>query len=256
MTTIKWKIAVIIISPLLPLIALGFAAMSTNPSFTIPSWVPLLFFVLAGIDILVVGFYLLFPMIRRIRLKQGKRSKMIIALGFILAIVGIGLIISQVTMPKEITPILTTPNTAKLSVLMLGGNVFVPNGSDMQEQLTGIALTGKVWNTGTPSVAVEWSLTVTLKGQAAVSAQWTQIPEVLTLNGTPNSTVIHSSDALDKKTANSPIGDTPIEGTLLFYGKLPKTAVLDPSTRLDLSVRDIYGDIASSTHLVGDWLQR
>jgi hypothetical protein len=139
---------------------------------------------------------------------------------------------------------------------MLGGNVFVPDVPDMQEQLTGIALTAKVWNTGAPSVAAEWSLTVTPEGQQTVFAQWTQMPEVVTLYGTPHPTVIHSSDALDKKTANNPIGDIPVEGALLFYVKLQKTVVLESSTRLDLSVRDIYGGTASDTQVLGDWLQR
>jgi hypothetical protein len=213
-----------------------------------------------GISIIILTLTtvgIIWAFILRRKLSIGGR-KMIFYLGISFLVIGFGLIVSQLNFKNaQIQNALDISDldTAKLSVLMIGGNVFIPDTSDMQD-LTGIALKAKVWNTGSPSVATEWSLTVTPKGKTPVIAQWTQMPETLTLYGTPNSTIIHSSDALDKKTAESPIGDTPIDGTLLFYVKIQKSVVLDPSTRLDLSVKDIHGGTGSDTHLMGDWLQR
>jgi hypothetical protein len=205
--------------------------------------------------------------IAQIVLTQKGRRKMIIGAvlfigGTVCVIWGVYNIVSQLNFKNETqtqqthnAPIITIPtnNSSKLSILMLGGNIFVPDGSDVQRPLTGIALDAKVWNIGTPSVAVEWSLVVTPKGQLPISAQYTKMPEKLTLNGPPT-TVVHSSDSLDGKTANKSIGDTPVQGTLLFYVKLEKDVVLDPSTSLDLTVKDIYGGEASDTKLMGNWL--
>ena len=59
MTTKKWKITVAGITVILGLLALGFAAMSTNPPFIVPNWVPTLFFILAGICFVALVTYLI-----------------------------------------------------------------------------------------------------------------------------------------------------------------------------------------------------
>lgn len=48
MTANKWGL----VATILALVGLGFAAMSINPPFAIPSWVPSIFFVAAGITLL------------------------------------------------------------------------------------------------------------------------------------------------------------------------------------------------------------
>ena len=95
------------------------------------------------------------------------------------------------------------------------------------------------------------------KGGLPVVAQLTMIPDNLRLGGgSINSAVIRASDALDVKTAKDPVAATPADGTLLFYVPLKKPVVLDPSTRLELSVKDIHGSESVARQLMGDWLQR
>lgn len=45
----------------------GFAAMSTNPRFTVPTWLPTLFFVLAVLMTVALVFYLMWGLLKRIR---------------------------------------------------------------------------------------------------------------------------------------------------------------------------------------------
>jgi hypothetical protein len=89
-----------------------------------------------------------------------------------------------------------------------------------------------------------------------VIAQLTKIPKMLTLTGVNNSTVIYASNALDSKVKTTPVGITPIEGTLLFYVKLPQNVVLDNNTKLELSATDIYEIQTRKEQRIGDWLTR
>jgi energy-coupling factor transporter transmembrane protein EcfT len=141
---------------------------------------------------------------------------------------------------------------AELRISMRGGNVFVPDG--LPKPTTGIALDARIWNTGGPSVAVDWHLTVTPKSGAPVLAQLTKMPERITVSGNPGA-VILGSDSLEEKTNKNPIGTTPIDGILLFYVKLDRLTVLDPKTRLDLSVTDILGTETKVSQIMGDWLK-
>lgn len=61
MTKKNWQTAGWLLGVTLTLIALGFAAMSTNPPFTVPNWVPTVFFALAGLVFLTLIIYMLFP---------------------------------------------------------------------------------------------------------------------------------------------------------------------------------------------------
>jgi hypothetical protein len=45
----------------------------------------------------------------------------------------------------------------ELRLSLLGGNIFVPDGAP---ELTGIALNARIWNTGEPSAATGWALTI------------------------------------------------------------------------------------------------
>jgi hypothetical protein len=60
MTNHKWTIIGIGIAAIIGFIALGFAAMSTSSPYTVSSWVPILFFILAVLIFLTLGVYLLF----------------------------------------------------------------------------------------------------------------------------------------------------------------------------------------------------
>jgi hypothetical protein len=140
-----------------------------------------------------------------------------------------------------------------LKISMSGANVFVP---DEARDLTGIALDATVWNTGTPTRATEWNLAVIPQGKRPVIAQLTAIPEFLRLGGAINSGVIRGSDALDQKTLAADIGNSPISGKLLFYVPMKQEVVLAPSTRLELSVKDINKKETIIAKRMGDWLHR
>ncbi|MCX6634066.1 MAG: hypothetical protein NT090_03080 [Acidobacteria bacterium] len=99
-------------------------------------------------------------------------------------------------------------------------------------------------------------LVVIPKGGMPVVAQLTMIPEQLRVGGSINSGVIRASDALDVRTAKYPVAATPVDGTLLFCVPLKKSLVLDPSTRLELSVKDIRESESAARQPMGDWLQR
>jgi hypothetical protein len=144
----------------------------------------------------------------------------------------------------------------KMMLSMSGGNVFVPDAPDVRDRLTGIQITAQLWNVGSPSVATEWSLIVVPQGMLPVIAQLITIPELLRASGPINSAVIHGSNALDKRTKATPVRDQIVEGPLLFYASLPQAVVMDPHTRLELTVKDVLGRPTTTTKVMGDWLQR
>jgi len=71
MTTKKWTIASIAVAAAPGLVGLGFAAMSTNPPFTVPGHIPVVFFVAAGIVVIAAVIYL-------VAVKKSKLNKAII----------------------------------------------------------------------------------------------------------------------------------------------------------------------------------
>jgi len=155
--------------------------------------------------------------------------------------------------PREVESRTQRP---ELKLSISGGNVFLPDAPDLHNKVTGIALNAKVWNTGGPSVATEWNLFIIPQGATPLRAQLTKIPEHLKVGGAFNSLVIYASDALDAKTSQTQISSMPIEGVLLFYLPIPKVVIQAPSTRWELSVKDIYGNETRFNQLVGDWLTR
>jgi hypothetical protein len=97
---------------------------------------------------------------------------------------------------------------------MLGCNIFVP---DDAPDLTGIAIETQIHNIGSSSFATNWTLDVRTK-QDTVKAQFTAMPESLTLHGNAGAVVLHASQSLEGKTiATFGDGDAPIRGVLLFW---------------------------------------
>lgn len=141
----------------------------------------------------------------------------------------------------------------ELRLILLGANVFVP---DEAPTLTGIGLDARVWNTGVPSVAVAWSLTILPKGQTPVVAQYTTMPPEIRAGGEFNSAVLRASDSLGIKTLKEPIQSTPIDGVLLFYVALPKSVVENGDTWWELSVTDMYGVESTTRKKMAEWLSR
>jgi hypothetical protein len=138
-------------------------------------------------------------------------------------------------------------------LLLMGGNVFTP---DDAPTLAGFAVGARLWNTGAPSVAVSWSLTIIPKGQTPVLAQWTRRPSQIRAQGPVNSAVLRSSDALDLKTRDTPVGAVPEEGDVLFYATLHRDVVKHPDTWIELSVMDAFQNETTARQRMGDWLQR
>jgi hypothetical protein len=96
------------------LVGLGFAAMSTNASFIIPHWVPYFFFYLSGADLIAFIIWLLFPILKRLNLKQIKRRKMITAFGILFIIIGVGMVLLG-QLNHKVQSSTTTQTTASIS---------------------------------------------------------------------------------------------------------------------------------------------
>jgi hypothetical protein len=96
-----------------------------------------------------------------------------IGLGILLFGVGIGLVVADYRSPVE-------PQKPDLHLAMSGGNVFIP---DKMPGITGIGLDARVWNTGAPSVVIDWKFRIIPNGKEAVLAQLTKMPNVLTASG-------------------------------------------------------------------------
>jgi hypothetical protein len=86
-----------------------------------------------------------------------------------------------------------------------------------------------------------------------VSSQFTKIPETRHAKGDVN-LILRASDSLEEKT-REPIGKNPIEGSLLFYAELSQEAVLNPKTKLELYVQDIFETKSVAIQTMGDWLR-
>ena len=149
-----------------------------------------------------------------------------------------------------------SPDKPELRLSLFGGNVFIPDAPDVRDRLTGIHLRAMIWNTGAPSVATSWALTVVPQAETPVRGQLTAIADRVRAAGSINSAVIRGADALDVKTRRESISATPVEGDLLFYCEIAKEVVMRPTTRLELAVKDIYGKESVFTQLMGDWLSR
>jgi drug/metabolite transporter (DMT)-like permease len=114
MTTEQLTVLGISIAALLSLLGLGFAAMSTNQHFTVPKWVPKIFFILAIVVVSWIGFFfwnisifgqifgilgvialIVYLFLLRIHFKKGRHNKMLIGLGSILIVIGIVIVTLQ-----------------------------------------------------------------------------------------------------------------------------------------------------------------
>lgn len=77
-TTKRFIVVPTAFTVVLALIALGFAAMSTNTSFTIASWIPTLFFLLAAVVAVGIIAYLVYGVVSESR---GRKKRKMIAEG-------------------------------------------------------------------------------------------------------------------------------------------------------------------------------
>jgi hypothetical protein len=138
-------------------------------------------------------------------------------------------------------------------LLLQGANIFIP---DADPKLTGIVLDVIITNTGTPSVALDWSLSVVPSTGAPKAAQFTEMPKSLVARG-PSHTAyyLNASESLALSTLNDPLEtNIPRSGKLLFYIALPKQTVVD--SMLELSVTDVKGNHFMVRQNTSEWLHR
>ena len=146
---------------------------------------------------------------------------------------------------KQPPPTAAAPS---LRLSMVGANVFIP---DQLPNTTGVAAQARIWNVGTPIVAVSWTLAVMPDAATPTIAPAVEIPDYLRLAGS-HSAVIRSSDAIDTRTREKPVGTDVVSGTVMFLVPLPQEAVVRPSTVWELTVTDANGAEAVSRVRVGD----
>lgn len=139
-------------------------------------------------------------------------------------------------------------------LLLLGGNIFVPNKST---HLTGIILDVRIRNIGeTTSIATDWKLVIKVPNKSPLIAQLTSPPKKLSVSGNPNAIFYKTDFQLEKTASSDPLAPNafPLEGKLLFYIKIPKNEIMNFDTILNLSVEDNTGHEFSVNQRLGDWL--
>lgn len=149
-----------------------------------------------------------------------------------------------------------TLNKPKLAISMLGANVFIPEADDVRDNLTGIAIEARVWNTGTPSTVTKWSLKILPSGSQPVLAQFTKMPEQLSIKGQFNNAQLTAAMSLETKTSFNNVTSELVQGMLLFYVQLPKKIAIAPTTLWELTAADVLGHEVTTSQTVGDWLTR
>jgi hypothetical protein len=148
----------------------------------------------------------------------------------------------------------TASNTSVHFTLNAEGASFYASPSDPKSS-TGIVLDAQIRNSGMPSRATGWKLTVTPKSGTPAAAQYEKtIPKELTFGDPPQ--ILRASEGLADKVLKKSLQNGQVQsGRLLFYVRLPLATVQDPATKLTLSVQDIAGNPYSTAPLVvGDWL--
>ena len=157
-------------------------------------------------------------------------------------------------MATETAETAETAEPTNFKISLLGGNVFIP---DSNKNFTGIALEVQIRNSGQPSIAIDWKLNIIRNGQP-YPAQFAKPPPKLTLQGEKTGRIIvrRSNLQLPELAAMKPLRleDTPIQGGILFYIRMPQADILAAETILELSVEDITGKRFFTRQKIGDWM--
>jgi hypothetical protein len=149
-----------------------------------------------------------------------------------------------------------TSRSPQFKLLFLdSGNVFMYSPPGLRNAITGITLDAKIWNIGAPSIVSNWTITVApADGGDPVGGQSIPIKRLMHLNGRYSTATITPSSSLAAKTEFAKVGQTPIEGTLLFYVPLSQKSVLN--SKITLTAKDLYGNPYSTTVYMRDLPQR
>jgi hypothetical protein len=154
--------------------------------------------------------------------------------------------------PTQTSLIAPTSDPPNFRLLLSGGNVFIPDG---EPGLTGIALNVAIINTGSPSIATDWRLSIVPEVGTPKQAQLTKMPASLVARGEKNMAQLNSAESLDESTFNNPVEtNVPRTGKLLFYVSLTKDVVM--RAVLQLSVKDVKGRSFIERQDMKDWLAR
>ena len=104
-----------------------------------------------------------------------------------------------------------------------------------------------IHNAGSPSTVEGWQASVKVPGQDSqlVAFEKEMLPEVLNIPGQPgvNTIVLYGSDAIDEKTATTPIPQGgAAKGILLFdFDNVSSDEISVPGTTFNLSFKDVNG---------------
>jgi len=151
--------------------------------------------------------------------------------------------------PRDEVAAMNAPN---LRILLQGGNIFVP---DQKPTWTGIALDAIIINTGRPSVALDWGMSIIPPTGTPVRAQLSDLPKSLVARGPAGNSYLSDAESLAQSTLTDPLQtNVPRSGKLLFYVVLPKKTVLD--SVFEVTVTDASGRSFMARQNVRDWLQR
>jgi len=145
------------------------------------------------------------------------------------------------------------PTESLFSLELLGGRIYMPTN---EPTLTGFALDARIHNTGAPSYATNWALTVILPGGTSVPAHPAAPPPILRLPGGP--AIPQADFSLEDQTRNVQLQREvpPVQSKILFHAEIPRDDVLASDTFLELSVEDMDGRRVSTQKRMGDWLTR
>jgi hypothetical protein len=128
--------------------------------------------------------------------------------------------------------------------LQVGIDIVIVGIPPQDEDSTAITLIAHVTNTGAPTIAERWSLTVVLADGQKIPARSEYIRDQLVLNrNTGPPLIYHGKDALYNKTVQAPLPKGGIATGLLFFviKNTKKTVIYNPTTKLILTCNDAYG---------------
>lgn len=122
-------------------------------------------------------------------------------------------------------------------------------------KITEIVFDATIRNSGGPSVATGWKLTVTPKGGDAVLAQYEPIPKGR-LDNLPLISAKSSESLADQVAKHAIPAEKVISGRLMFHVRMPLATVQDPASVFTLSVQDLVGNPFSTSRRAGEIVRR
>jgi hypothetical protein len=127
------------------------------------------------------------------------------------------------------------------------------DGGESGEELTGIILDIKIWNTNAPAALVGCEMKAAVDGKV-FQGQFLKIPDGLSLSGRNGVHLPNPSNSLFDKTAGEKILDNPIDGSLYFIFQISKSLFQKHDTVITITLEDSNGGMHTFTKALGDWI--